>query len=211
MTTTIEKKEGLAARNFYETIYKERLPSEHPWVAGTASPELIKLVWEQVLVPGMNVLEIGSGIGTESVFMATRGMNVTGVDLSESAIEISKKLADLYGVNINFQQGDALHLDFPDNHFDVLCDQGVFHHLKDEERAVYAQSIARVLKPNGLLVLRCFSDKIPGGPQPRRVSSTELLDTLLPYFKLEQLERVLSFSTPLRQRPLGWSTLWYKK
>lgn len=211
MSETTESNVQLAARNFYETIYQQRLPSEHPWVAGTASPELIKLVWEQVLTPGMQVLEIGCGIGTESVFMATRGMQVTGVDLSHSAIEISKKLASLYGVIVDFRQGDALNLDFPDNQFDVLCDQGVFHHLKDEERDVYARSIARVLKPNGLLVLRCFSDKIPGGPQPRRVSSTELLDTLLPYFKLEQLERVLSFSTESRQRPLGWSTLWYKK
>lgn len=210
MSSTIEKR-PTNPRDFYEQIYSQRAPAEHPWVAGTASPELIKLVWEQVLTPGMKVLEIGSGIGTESVFMATRGMEVTGMDLSQSAVDIGKKLAALYGVHVDFRQGDILDHDLADNQFDVLCDQGVFHHLKDEERDVYARSIAGLLKPNGLLVLRCFSDKIPGGPQPRRISSTELLTTLLPWFKLEHMERVLSFSTADRQRPLGWSTLWYKK
>lgn len=210
MNTTAEKSTA-TPRDFYEKIYSQRAPAEHPWVAGTASPELIKLVWEQVLQPGMKVLEIGSGIGTESVFMAARGMEVTGMDLSQAAVDISNKLAGLYGVNVDFRQGDILDHDLPDNQFDVLCDQGVFHHLKDEERDVYARSIARVLKPDGLLVLRCFSDKIPGGPQPRRISSTELLTTLLPYFRLEHMERVLSFSTEQRQRPLGWSTLWHRK
>lgn len=212
MTTigTVAKQQP-SARDFYDQIYTQRTPSQHPWVAGTASPELIELVWEQVITPGMNVLEIGTGVGTESIFLATRGMNVSGIDLSDAAINIAKKLADLYGVQVNLKQGDALNMDFQDQQFDAVCDQGVFHHLRDEERDRYAREVARVLKPNGLLALRCFSDKIPGSGQPRRISSTDLLDTLLPYFKLEQMKRVLSFSTADRQRPLGWSTLWYKK
>jgi 2-polyprenyl-3-methyl-5-hydroxy-6-metoxy-1,4-benzoquinol methylase len=200
-----------SAREFYDTIYSEKKPAQHEWVAGTASPELVKLVWDGTLKPGMRVLEVGCGVGTESVFMAIRGMNVSAVDLSENAIALSKQLAAFYGVNADFQQGDATKLTFPEQTFDAVCDQGVFHHLKDEERDVYAKELARVLKPGGLLVLRCFSDKIPGGPQPRRITSDELTQTFLPYLKLEQLERVLSFSTSQREKPLGWFSLWQKR
>lgn len=198
-------------KEFYESIYAERPPAEHQWVAGTASPELIRLVWEGQIKPGMKVLEVGCGIGTESVFMAVRGMQVTGVDLSSSAVSLARQLAQFYGVEVNFQQGDALTLDFAAESFDVVCDQGVFHHLMDHERSVFANNLANVLKPQGLLALRCFSDKIPGGPQPRRIKSRELIDTFSPYFDVERMERVLSFSTPQREKPLGWHTLWVKR
>lgn len=197
-------------KDFYENIYAQRKPSQHEWVAGTASPELIKLVWEGVLVPGMHVLEVGCGVGTESVFMAVRGMKVTGLDLSSTAIGMAKELATFYGVNVNFMQGDVLQLNMPLGSFDVVCDQGVFHHLRDEERPIFAQKVAQVLKPGGLLLLRSFSDKIPGGPQPRRIKSRELTDSFLPYFDLEHMERVLSFSTHQRNKPMGWHTIWVR-
>ena len=44
---------AVAPPSFYDKIYQSRKPSQHEWVAGTASPELINLVWNQVLVPGM--------------------------------------------------------------------------------------------------------------------------------------------------------------
>jgi 2-polyprenyl-3-methyl-5-hydroxy-6-metoxy-1,4-benzoquinol methylase len=204
-------RENLSPQDFYETIYAEKKPAEHQWVAGSASPELIKLVWEGVLKPGMNVLEIGSGVGTESVFMAVRGMKVTGMDLSTSAVKLAKQLANFYGVNANFLQGNILTSKLPKNNFDVVCDQGVFHHIADPDRETFAKNIADVLKPGGMLLLRCFSDKIPGGPQPRRIKSRELTDTFLEYFDLEHMERVLSFSTEQREKPLGWHTIWIKK
>ena len=200
-----------SARAYYDKVYAEKPPAQHQWVAGTPSPELVGLVWDGTIAPGSRVLEIGCGVGTESVFLAVRGMKVTGVDLSTSAVEIASRLAALYGASFDFRQGDALALDLPEASFDVVCDQGVFHHLTDEERPRYAASLARVLRPGGLLLLRCFSDKIPGGGQPRRIKSRELLDTLMPAFELEHMERVLSFSTDAREKPLGWHSIWVRR
>jgi hypothetical protein len=68
-----------------------------------------------------------------------------------------------------------------------------------------------VLKPGGMFILRCFSDKIPGGPQPRRISSDDMIQTFHPALKLEHMELILSFSTNQRDRPLGWFTIWHKR
>lgn len=197
-------------RDYFKHAYSSKPPSQHEWTAGTASPEIIKLVWDGVIAPGARVLDVGCGIGSESVFMAARGMRVTAIDISPSAIETGKKLAAAYSVEVDFRCADALALPCADSEFDVYCDQGCFHHMADDERPRYVSELSRVLKPGGMFVLRSFSDKIPGGPQPRRISSKELLDTFAGQLRLEHLERVLSFTTPQRERPLGWHSIWLK-
>jgi SAM-dependent methyltransferase len=197
-------------REHFVNAYNEKIPTQHEWTAGTASPELIKLVWEGVIKFNSRVLDVGCGIGSESVFLSVRGMNVTAIDISPSAIETARQLASIYGTDVEFKVADMLSIPVSDSEFDVVCDQGCFHHMSDEERPKYVNELLRVLKPNGLFVLRSYSDKIEGeGSQPRRISSKELLETFSE-LNLEHLERVLSFSTPKRFRPIGWFSLWYK-
>lgn len=198
-------------RGYFNYVYGEKETNEHEWTAGTASPELIDLVWKGTIPKGSKVLEVGCGVGTESVFLSVRGMDVTGVDISKDAIVKAKELAQVYNVFPKFKVADAVNLPFEDDSFDVICDQGCFHHLTNEERPLYMKEINRVLKKGGLFSLRCFSDKIPGGPQPRRITSDELICTFQNQFKLEELKRVLSFSTEQRKAPLGWSSIWINK
>jgi len=196
---------------YYKKIYAAREPVQHEWVAGTASPELIQMVWQQDIPAGSRVLEVGCGVGTESVFLAVRGMKVSGLDISEAAVKRASQLAAIYGVQVDFRAGNVLALPYPAAEFDVICDQGVFHHLYDDERATYCEQILKALKPGGKFLLRSYSDAIPGNePQPRRIKSRELLNTFSKHFELEHLERVLSFSTASRSRPLGWHSIWIK-
>lgn len=196
---------------YYKTIYSSEAPSEHEWTAGTAGPELVKMVYKKQIKPQSHILEIGCGLGSESIFLAIRGMKVTAIDISDSAIKTAKQLADIYAVNVNWKVENILENKFDKNQFDVITDQGCFHHLTDDERKIYLKQIQRILKPNGMFILRCFSDKIPGGPQPRRISSNELIQSFYPEFRLEHLERVLSFSTSKREFPLGWFTIWFNQ
>ena len=204
------KERGDVRQFFFDKVYRERVPAQQDWTAGTATPELIRLVWEGVIPPGAKILEVGCGIGTEAVFLAVRGMRVTAVDISSLAIETAQSLAKVFGVEVDFRLCDALNLPMVNNEFDVIRDQFCFHHLSDCERPAFAREIARVLKPNGLFVLHTFSENIPGGSYPRRITSQELLSTFTPYLQLEHLERVLSFSTERRKRPLCWYSLWSK-
>lgn len=196
---------------FYNKSYVSEGGKQLDWTAGTAGPELVKLVYEGVIEPKSKILEIGCGLGTESVFLAARDMDVTAMDLSESAVSVGKKLANLYGVNVNWIAGDLLTTDLFNEEFDIITDQGCFHHMHEEERRIYLEKILKYLKPGGRLILRCYSDKIPGGHQPRRISSDDMLSTFFPALKLEHMERVLSFSTEKYSKPLGWFTIWYKR
>ncbi|OHE75150.1 MAG: methyltransferase, partial [Verrucomicrobia bacterium RIFCSPHIGHO2_12_FULL_41_10] len=197
-----------SVRDYFKMIYGSKKVVQHEWTAGTASPELIRVIWENQIALGSRVLEVGCGVGTESVFLAVRGMCVSAIDISSHAIEKAKMLAAAYDVMVDFQVADALHLPFENQTFDVFCDQGCFHHLTDEERITYVSELMRVLKPGGMFLLRSFSDKMPPGPQPRRITSRDLISTFSPHLELEHMERVLSFSTPQRPSPIGWSTIW---
>jgi 2-polyprenyl-3-methyl-5-hydroxy-6-metoxy-1,4-benzoquinol methylase len=93
------------------------------------------------------LLEIGSGIGVDSIRLARCGFDVTAVDLTPEAIETARAYATARDVEIDFRVGNAESLDFPDATFDVVYSFGVLHHTPDIYRAI--AEVHRVLKPDG--------------------------------------------------------------
>ncbi|MFN3346111.1 MAG: class I SAM-dependent methyltransferase, partial [Chloroherpetonaceae bacterium] len=77
---------------------------------------------------GKTLLEIGCGLGTDSLQFARNGAIVTGVDLTEESVALAKKRFDLYDINGTFRTADAENLPFADNSFDVVYSFGVLHH-----------------------------------------------------------------------------------
>jgi SAM-dependent methyltransferase len=96
---------------------------------------------------GRRLLEIGCGIGVDSIQLAQRGFRVTAVDLTENALEIGAGFAAERGVDIDFRLGNAEGLDFPDQAFDVVYSFGVLHHTPDIRRSV--AEVHRVLRDGG--------------------------------------------------------------
>ena len=98
--------------------------------------------------PGKRALEYGCGPESYAFVMARKGAQVTGIDISEVAIEEVKKLAlkEEAGKNTNFLVMDAEALDFPDQEFDLICGTGILHHLHLDR--AYGE-LARTLKPDG--------------------------------------------------------------
>jgi ubiquinone/menaquinone biosynthesis C-methylase UbiE len=96
---------------------------------------------------GRRLLEIGCGIGVDSIQLAQRGFKVTAVDLTENALDIARQFAARRGAEIDFQPGNAERLDFPDSSFDAVYSFGVLHHTPDIERSV--AEVHRVLRPGG--------------------------------------------------------------
>lgn len=88
---------------------------------------------------GKRVLEIGCGIGTDTVNFARAGAEVTAVDLSDKSLEIARQRANIYGLkNIRFLQGNAEELSsfLPVEPYDLIYSFGVIHHTPYPERVI---------------------------------------------------------------------------
>jgi SAM-dependent methyltransferase len=99
------------------------------------------------LALGKRALEFGCGNGAHALELCRYAKHVSGIDISDVAVEIGTKHAREGGIsNVEFRAMDAENLEFPDNNFDMICGVGILHHL-DLDRA-YAE-LARTLVPEG--------------------------------------------------------------
>ncbi len=105
------------------------------------------------------VLDLGCGTGNYSMFMAERGLKVTGMDISEHMLEKARKKSERKGLDINFVEGDIQNLPFPDNSFDLIVSVTVFEFIPEPSAA--AREAWRVLKPGGRLIIGVLGDNSP--------------------------------------------------
>lgn len=94
------------------------------------------------------VLDLGCGPGFWTVELLKRGCaNVVAADLTENALELTKKRLAIYGLTAELSQQNAESMTFPDGEFSHVNCQGVIHHTPNTESCV--KEIARVLDANG--------------------------------------------------------------
>lgn len=108
---------------------------------------------------GKRVLEIGCGIGTDTINFARAGARVTAVDLSPKSLELAQQRANVYalGERIRFCCGDIEELDqfVPVEPYDLVYSFGVIHHTPHPERAI--EQIKKYIAPDGELRLMVYS------------------------------------------------------
>lgn len=102
---------------------------------------------------GKRVIDLGCGHGNFAHAMLDAGAEyVLGLDVGEKSIEYAIKARDRLGVStskLEFRHESAYSIQEPDDSFDFVVQNGVFHHMDDEHKA-YSE-VARVLKPGGWL------------------------------------------------------------
>ena len=80
-------------------------------------------------VRGKHVLDYGCGAGNLGIYLALRGAQVSGFDLSPEGIAIAQRAAEQYRLNALFQVMDAERLTYADQSFDLVVGFGVLHHV----------------------------------------------------------------------------------
>ncbi len=186
-----------------DTIYQDLPLGEIPWNIEEPPDVLVDLVESREILPG-NALDLGCGAGNYAVWLATRGFQVTGVDVSPAAIELAEQLARKNDVSCRFVAADLLGDSLPlEVSFDFAYDWEVLHHIFPEDRGRYVVNVHRVLRPGARYLSVCFSeDDDPSFGGEGKVRETRLGTTLYfssereirnlfePYFDIEELETI---------------------
>jgi ubiquinone/menaquinone biosynthesis C-methylase UbiE len=97
------------------------------------------------------ILDAGTGPGIMAFLLAGMGHRVTAIDLSEGMLRQARANAALLDLDVEFQQGDAENLIFPDGTFDGLVSRLVLWNLPNPRRAL--AEWCRVLRPGGVLLI----------------------------------------------------------
>jgi ubiquinone/menaquinone biosynthesis C-methylase UbiE len=141
-THVVQEASGEA--DFYEKFREQRYRTQ--WH--------IALLVPFAAAKGKRVLEIGTGNGADGVMFALNGGIYTGVDLTEAALEATRKHFEVLGLEGTFQKEDAERLSFADDTFDIVYSHGVLHHTPDTQRAI--DEVWRVLKPGGRAIIMLY-------------------------------------------------------
>jgi ubiquinone/menaquinone biosynthesis C-methylase UbiE len=130
-----------------------------PWMNPFRFPEIMPRIDHYAReLRGKHLLEIGCGLGFESLEYMKRGVCVTATDLTPNAVTLARRHFEIASVHPEaVLVADVLDLDFPAETFDAVSATGVLHHTGDMPRAI--REIHRVLKPGGHAILSHFYRK----------------------------------------------------
>ncbi len=104
---------------------------------------------------GKKLLELGCGIGTDLVRFAKGGAEVTGVDLSETALELAEKNARQAEVTMRLELANGEDMPFEDDAFDVVYGHGVLQYTAEPQKMV--SECRRVLRPDGVAIFMVYN------------------------------------------------------
>ena len=101
------------------------------------------------------LLDLGCGAGNYSIPLAKMGYEVSGVDISQTAISWATENVTTEGISIDLACGDGIKLDdFRDSQFDFIFDGHFLHCIIGEDRRVLLKNVHRVLRPEGFFLVR---------------------------------------------------------
>ncbi|MBN2355629.1 class I SAM-dependent methyltransferase [candidate division KSB1 bacterium] len=136
----------IGSAEFFETL--------EPFIRRNYQHRYRLIEQEAAKYPGGTFLEIGCGAGWESIAWAQAGMEVHAIDLSEAALELAKRNFAHHKLEADLKWGNAEHVPFPDNTFDIVASFGVLHQTESTERAV--AEVKRLLNPGGEAVITLY-------------------------------------------------------
>ncbi len=178
-----------------------------PWDTGQPEPLLVEFVTSGGVSP-TRTLEIGAGTGTNAIWLAERGFDVLGIDVSPLAVERAYAKLEGRPLSCRFATLNFLTAPPPDGPFQFVFDRGCFHVFDEPgERQRFASQVAAAMTPGGVwLSLIGSTEGPPREVGPPRRSATEVALGIEPALEIVELR-----SAAFRKDAKAWFCLSRKR
>jgi SAM-dependent methyltransferase len=147
-----------------------------PWDQEHVPSELAAIVTgPSALSPG-SALDVGCGTGTQAVYLAENGWQVTAVDAVAQALAQGRRRTEVAGVAVRWVLGDVTLLSRLDlaGGFTLVHDRGCFHDLADGARDAYVQGVSSLAAPGATFLLMAFARRPRRFGMPPGASEEEI-------------------------------------
>jgi 2-polyprenyl-3-methyl-5-hydroxy-6-metoxy-1,4-benzoquinol methylase len=187
----------------WERIYGSQAPEQVSWYRAHLETSLA-LIERAAASKTAAIVDVGGGESTLVDDLLARGYeNVTVLDISHTAIEVTKARLGESAERVRWLVGDVTVVMLEHDAYDVWHDRAVFHFLTSpEQRRAYVENVARSVKPRGHVIVSTF------GPEgPTRCSGLEVVryDAESLHAQFGKRFRLVESSQELHQTPFGTS------
>jgi len=181
--------------------------ADTPWDTGNPSTELQRVIVEDKIQP-CTAIDLGCGTGTNAVWLAELGFDVTALDFSPTAIDLARQRKARAAAHIRFLTADVL--DPPDDiggPYRFFFDRGCYHVVREIDVGRYLGTLERITELGSVgLVLAGNSNEPRTGPPV--VSEAEIRAELGSLFEIVRLREFRFDPTKgMEGCPLAWSCL----
>ena len=189
------------AKTHWEKLYATKAPEAVSWYRPHLETSLA-LIGRAATEYSASIIDVGGGESTLVDDLLARGYeNITVLDVSQTAIEVTKKRLGLVAEQIHWLVADITEAHLEPRAYDVWHDRAVFHFLTvSEHRAAYVRQVGHAVKPGGHVIISTF------GPQgPTKCSSLDVVryDTDSLHAQFGARFRLVESSKELHQTPFG--------
>jgi len=146
----------------WEKIYREKAPDAVSWYRPHLETSLA-LIEKAAPERGVSIIDVGGGESTLVDDLLAHGyQNITVLDISQTAIDVTKKRLGPASEGVQWITADIVNGELAPDACDVWHDRAVFHFLTAmDQRVAYVRQVARAVKPGGHVLVSTFG---PEGP-----------------------------------------------
>jgi SAM-dependent methyltransferase len=193
--------EGNRLLDLWDSDYRGTVPAL--WDIGRPADELQKAV-SGGKIGKCRVVDMCCGSGSDAIYLANKGFDVTAIDVAPTALAQAEKKAAKAHAHVHWVLADILAP--PDlQPFDLIYDRGCYHVVRDQNLAAYLETVRHFSHPGTqfLLLAARRDEQSVGGPSG--VSEEELRFDFLTLFDIEWLREIRLESNRAGLGPPGWS------
>lgn len=191
----------------WDSAYRHQGPA--PWDIGRPADELQKVI-ASGKVAKCRVVDLCCGSGTDAVYLAKQGFDVTGVDVSPTALAQARQKAQEAKVSVNWVLADILAP--PDlKPFDFVYDRACYHVVRQQSQGAYIETVKRLSHPGTSFLLLSARKDDPLAEGGWGVTEEELRADFLNLFTLEWLRPITLETSRPGFEPPAWSAFMKRK